>query len=130
MHVIMFSKSGLCIFCKTLLQRNPFIHQANEGKLFVWSHLEIIHAYYRRHQSNRVSLIIYWASRYIRLFWYKQRIGEYPPNIRTILEIRQSLMRVSLEYSPSNGTLFFGNNIKLKFGILNVIRKIYFNQKT
>ena len=35
-----------------------------------------------------------------------------------------------LEYSPSNGTLFFGNNIKSKMGILNLIRKIYFNQKT
>ena len=35
-----------------------------------------------------------------------------------------------LEYTPSNGTLFFGNNIKSKMGILNLIRKIYFNQKT
>ena len=35
-----------------------------------------------------------------------------------------------LEYSPSNGTLFFGNNIKSKMGILNLIRKIYFNQQT
>ena len=35
-----------------------------------------------------------------------------------------------LEYSPSNGTLLFGNNIKSKMGILNLIRKIYFNQKT
>ena len=35
-----------------------------------------------------------------------------------------------LEYSPLNGTLFFGNNIKSKTGILNLIRKIYFNQKT
>ena len=35
-----------------------------------------------------------------------------------------------LAYSPSNGTLFFGNNIKSKMGILNLIRKIYFNQKT
>ena len=35
-----------------------------------------------------------------------------------------------LEYSPSNGTMFFGNNIKSKMGILNLIRKIYFNQKT
>ena len=34
------------------------------------------------------------------------------------------------EHSPSNGTLFFGNNIKSKMGILNLIRKIYFNQKT
>ena len=37
---------------------------------------------------------------------------------------------ILLEYSPSNGTLFFGNNIKPKMGILNLIRKIYFNQKT
>ena len=35
-----------------------------------------------------------------------------------------------LEYSPSNETLFFGNNIKYNTGILNLIRKIYFNQKT
>ena len=28
------------------------------------------------------------------------------------------------------GTLFFGNIIKSKMGILNLIRKIYFNQKT
>ena len=35
-----------------------------------------------------------------------------------------------LEYSPSNGTLIFGNNIKSKTGILNLIRNIYFNQKT
>ena len=35
-----------------------------------------------------------------------------------------------LAYSPSNGTRFFGNNIKSKMGILNLIRKIYFNQKT
>ena len=35
-----------------------------------------------------------------------------------------------LEHSPSNGTLFFGNNFKSKMGILNLIRKIYFNQKT
>ena len=35
-----------------------------------------------------------------------------------------------LECSPSNGTLFLGNNIKSKMGILNLIRKIYFNQKT
>ena len=35
-----------------------------------------------------------------------------------------------LAYSPSNGTLFFGNNIKSKMGILNLIWKIYFNQKT
>ena len=34
-----------------------------------------------------------------------------------------------LEYSPSNGTLLFGNNIKSKMGILNLIRKIYFHQK-
>ena len=34
-----------------------------------------------------------------------------------------------LAYSPSNGTRFFGNNIKSKMGILNLIRKIYFNQK-
>ena len=35
-----------------------------------------------------------------------------------------------LEYSPSNGTVFFCNNIKSKMGISNLIRKIYFNQKT
>ena len=35
-----------------------------------------------------------------------------------------------LAYIPSNGTLFFGNNIKSKMGILNLIRKIYFSQKT
>ena len=35
-----------------------------------------------------------------------------------------------LEYSPSKGTLFIGNNIKSKMGILNLIRKIYFSQKT
>ena len=35
-----------------------------------------------------------------------------------------------LAYIPSNGTLFFGNNIKSKMGILNLIRKIYFKQKT
>ena len=35
-----------------------------------------------------------------------------------------------LEYGPSNGTQSFGNNIKSKMGILNLIRKIYFNQKT
>ena len=35
-----------------------------------------------------------------------------------------------LEYSPSNGTVFFGNSIKSKMGTLNLIRKIYFNQKT
>ena len=35
-----------------------------------------------------------------------------------------------LEYNSSNGTLFFGNNIKSKMGILNLIRKIYLNQKT
>ena len=34
-----------------------------------------------------------------------------------------------LEYSPSNGTLFFRNNIKSKMGILNLFRNIYFNQK-
>ena len=34
-----------------------------------------------------------------------------------------------LEYSPSNGTLFFRNNIKSKMEILNLIRKIYFHQK-
>ena len=28
-----------------------------------------------------------------------------------------------LEYSPSNGTLIFGNNIKSKMEILNLIRK-------
>ena len=38
--------------------------------------------------------------------------------------------RLLLEYSPSNGTLFFGNSIKSEMGILNLIRKIYFNQKT
>ena len=38
--------------------------------------------------------------------------------------------QILLAYSPSNGTLFFGNNIKSKMGILNLIRKIYFNQKT
>ena len=32
---------------------------------------------------------------------------------------------VLLEYSPSYGTLFFGNNIKSKMGILNLIRKIF-----
>ena len=32
------------------------------------------------------------------------------------------------EYSPSNGTLFFGNSINSKLGILNLTRK--FNQKT
>ena len=36
---------------------------------------------------------------------------------------------VLLEYGPSNGTLFFGNNIKSKMGILNLNRKVYFNQK-
>ena len=40
------------------------------------------------------------------------------------------MIHVLLEYSPSNGTLLFGNNIKFKIGILNLIRKIYFNQKT
>ena len=34
-----------------------------------------------------------------------------------------------LWYSPSNGTLFFANNIKSKMGIINLIRKINFNQK-
>ena len=34
-----------------------------------------------------------------------------------------------LAYIPSNGTLFFGNNIKSKMESLNLIRKIYFNQK-
>ena len=38
--------------------------------------------------------------------------------------------KVTVEYSPSNGTLFFSNNIKSKMGILNLIRKIYFNEKT
>ena len=38
--------------------------------------------------------------------------------------------RQLLAYSPSNGTLFFGNNIKSKMGISNLIRNIYFNQKT
>ena len=33
-------------------------------------------------------------------------------------------------HGPSNGTLFFGKSIKSKMGILNLIRKIYFNQKT
>ena len=37
---------------------------------------------------------------------------------------------VILVYSPSNGTLFFCNNIKSKMGILNLIRKMYFNPKT
>ena len=35
-----------------------------------------------------------------------------------------------LAYSPSNGTRFFGNIIKSKMGISNLIRKIYFDQKT
>ena len=48
-------------------------------------------------------------------------------NIRLIA--RTSFGNVLLEYSPSNGTLFFGNNIKSKMGVLNIIRKIYFNQK-
>ena len=37
---------------------------------------------------------------------------------------------ILLAYIPSNGTLFFGYNIKSKMGILNLIREIYFNQKT
>ena len=40
------------------------------------------------------------------------------------------LYHIILEYIPSNGTLFFGNNIKSKMGILNLIRKIYLNQKS
>ena len=35
-----------------------------------------------------------------------------------------------LYYSPSNRTLFFGNNIKSKMQILNLIGNIYLNQKT
>ena len=35
-----------------------------------------------------------------------------------------------LEYSPLNGTLFFGNNIKSKMRILYLIGNIYLNQKT
>ena len=45
------------------------------------------------------------------------------------MELAIALYPVILEYSTSNGTLFFGNNIKSKMGILDLIRKLYFNQK-
>ena len=63
-------------------------------------------------------------------------------NTQIFVEFRKSWLKIEvlcifvlkvwtlLDSSPSNGTLFFGNNIKSKMGILNLIWKIYFNQKT
>ena len=42
----------------------------------------------------------------------------------------QKVPHILLEYSPSNGTLFFGNNIKSKMRILYLIGNVYLNQKT
>ena len=52
--------------------------------------------------------------------------------LQTTTNPSQTLLPVYklLAYIHSNGTLFFGNNIKYKMGILNLNRKMYFNQKT
>ena len=74
-----------------------------------------------------------------RLVWFctvcrcpiKRTLGLY--GFKVNLELRYFVLftlRLLLVYRHSNRTLFFGNNIKSKMGILNLIRKIYFNQKT